>query len=257
MPTFLSYNCKKNVPLWPQCSKSKCSLRWCFGGRSLCLFNLQKTPLGNKGIFARDQKGSWLLIFRASVLVPTGTAMLSVSRDAHKQTGPHSHRASEKLHSAYSFVALSFVVLKWLKMCTDCHEGHTLCHKWGLMYTLREGEGAEIRKDRSRTVAAQWSPLGHPPDTGKILLLFISLFEYTEVEKGLQSCQQREESWVQMCKEMHPSVAADENKNWEADKNDSDTDVLAGFISVSYYSLPPASFSARVIMIMEERQLGL
>lgn len=43
----------------------------------------------------------------------------------------------------------------------------------------------------------------------------------------------------------------------EADKQDSDTDVLAGFISVSYCFLPPASFSATVIVITEGRQLGL
>lgn len=98
------------------------------GWRSV-LFNLQKTPLGNKEIFARDQKGCWLLIFRASVLALTDAAMVSVSRDAHKQTSPHSHRASAKLQSAYSFVACSSVVLKWLKMCTGCHDGHTLCHK--------------------------------------------------------------------------------------------------------------------------------
>lgn len=87
-----------------------------------------------------------------------------------------------------------------------------------LMYTLREG-GAEIREGRSSTVAVQWSPLGHLLDSGRILLLFISLLEYTAVGKGLQSYQQREESWVQMCKEMHPSAAADENKNWQKQIN--------------------------------------
>lgn len=112
MPTFLSYNCKKNVPLWPQCSKSKCSLRWCFVGRSLCLFSLQETPLGNKGIFARDQKGCWLLVFRALVLVPTDTAMLSVSRGAHKQTGPRSHRTSAKLKFSLFFCSFFFCCLK-------------------------------------------------------------------------------------------------------------------------------------------------
>lgn len=109
------------------------------------------------------------------------------------------------------------------------------------MYTL--GEGAEIRKDRSSTVTVQWSPLGRLPDTGRILLLFISLLEYIEC-RCLKKC-------------IHQQQLMIIGTETEADKQDSDTDVLAGFISVSYYSLPPASFSAGVIMIMEQRQLGL
>lgn len=43
----------------------------------------------------------------------------------------------------------------------------------------------------------------------------------------------------------------------EADKEDSEADPFAVFISGSYCFLPLAPFSARVIVIKEGRQLGL
>lgn len=63
-------NCKKNVPLWLQCSKLKCSLRQCFIGLSLC-FTLGKTPFGGHRIFARGKtEGMWstdIQVWNASI----------------------------------------------------------------------------------------------------------------------------------------------------------------------------------------------
>lgn len=100
-------------------------------------------------------------------------------------------------------------------------------------------------------------PVGHLPDMRRILLLLISLFVYSVAEKGFQSYKQRGEQCADVEGKCIHRWQMKIGTRTEADKEDSEADPFAVFISGSYCFLPLAPFSARVIVIKEGRQLGL
>lgn len=132
---------------------------------------------------------------------------------------------------------------------------------WRPQFMQQVRAGIHTHKGGTEIRVAVWLSCGHPaghlPDMRRILLLLISLFVYSVAEKGFQSYKQREQCADVEGKCIHQRRQMKIGTRTEADKEDSEADPLAGFISGSYCFLPLAPFSARVIVLEDWRQLGL
>lgn len=132
---------------------------------------------------------------------------------------------------------------------------------WRPQFMQQVRAGIHTHKGGTEIRVAVWLSCGHPaghlPDMRRILLLLISLFVYSVAEKGFQSYKQREQCADVEGKCIHQQRQMKIGTRTEADKEDSEADPLAGFISGSYCFLPLAPFSARVIVLEDWRQLGL